>query len=190
MYSLHMLAACPSRPHSWHLTPSLKFLPFRFKTHKLWSCALDWQSAHCWLFWWFCFGCTQTSSTRPTHVLPLPLLLLHPTPGHICQVDNISPVWVTEEALLRPTYHQELTTNSLCLQTESWLDETHLGSFYSLSCSNLMFRNLYTLSAGPHLATAFYASFSSPLLLSAFFSLSPSLVLPSSSLSLLSGRER
>ena len=73
------------------------------------------------------------------------------------------------------------------LQTEGWLDETHPGSFYSLSRSNLVFRNLYTLSAGLHSATAFYASFSSPLLLSAFFFLSLlSLALPSSSLSLLS----
>ena len=73
------------------------------------------------------------------------------------------------------------------LQMEGWSDETHPGSFYSLSRLNLVFRNLYTLSAGLHLAMAFYASFSSPLLLSAFFSLSLlSLVLPSSSLSLLS----
>ena len=75
----------------------------------------------------------------------------------------------------------------LSLQTEGWLDETHPGSFYSLSRLTLVFRNLYTLSAGLHSATAFYASFSSPLLLSAFFSLSLlSLALPSSSLSLLS----
>ena len=75
----------------------------------------------------------------------------------------------------------------LSLQTEGWLDETHPGFFYSLSRLTPVFRNLYTLSAGLHSATAFYASFSSPLLLSAFFSLSLlSLALPSSSLSLLS----